>query len=120
MSGNKLIGSTLAFLACLSAATVEARSGAPPREPPVPVISDTQRSYLAQLARRTMRDAVLGRGKYEPSYVPDELQQTQAEVVVRLRQDGFLRDAGTGGPAPIAEAARNAALAAVGKLTQPV
>ena len=118
MGGNKFIGSTLAFLACLLPAAQGTRAGAPPREPPVPVISDTQRRFLSQLARRTMRDAILGRGKYEPAYVPQELERTQAEVVVRLRQDGFLRDAGTGGPASVAEATRNAALAAVEKLTQ--
>jgi hypothetical protein len=78
----------------------------------VPTISETQRQFLSQLARRTLRDAVLERPVYEPGYVPAALRALETEVVVRLRQHGFLCGTGAGGPAPVAHATRDAALIA--------
>ena len=88
---------------------------APPEglpEPDVPGLSEAHREYLTRLARRTLRDALLGRQRYEPGYVPAALESLTAEVVVRLRQGGYLRSGGSAGPAPVVQATRNAALAA--------
>lgn len=80
----------------------------PPAEPPVPPLNETHRQFLSRVARRTLRDAVLDRGKYKPNYVPRALASLPAEVVVRLRQSGYLRGAGSAGPGPITEATRDA------------
>ena len=79
-------------------------------------LNEDQRLFLSRLVGRTMRDAVLGRGAYEPGYVPPSLRSLSAEVVVRLRRDGYLRAAGAGEYAAISTAARDAALATVGML----
>ena len=79
-------------------------------------LNEDQRLFLSRLVGRTMRDAVLGRGAYEPGYVPPSLRSLSAEVVVRLRRDGYLRAAGAGEYAAISIAARDAALATVGML----
>ena len=78
-------------------------------EPAVPVVSDTHREFLSRIARRTVRDATLDRGGYEPGYVPAALDSLVLEAVVRLRDRGYLRAAGVGGPAPISRAVRDAA-----------
>jgi AMMECR1 domain-containing protein len=81
-------------------------------EPGVPTLSEAHREFLSRAARRTIRDAILGREVYEPVYVPATLDALSLEVVVRLRQRGYLRAAGAAGPAPVAQAARDAATAA--------
>jgi len=81
-------------------------------QPDVPKISDIHRSFLSRVARRTLRDAVLGRDMYEPGYVPAALGGLTCEVAIRLRQRGYLRAAGTAGPSPVTRATRDAALAA--------
>jgi len=106
---------------CLTVLTVLTAAGAARcddkiAEPPLPDISDPQRRFLSALARRTIRDDILGRPAYEPTYIPKALQMLEADVVVRLRQRGFLRAAGVGAPAPVTTATREAARAAVNSL----
>jgi len=84
----------------------------PPEEAVVPQVSTPHREFLTRLARRTLRDLHLGRGVYDPEYVPAPLEALTAEVVIRLREGGFLLAVGAGGPASVATAARDAALAA--------
>jgi len=79
-------------------------------------LTENHREFLARLARRTVRDAVSNRPPYEPEYVPEGLQGRTAEAVVRLRQHGFILGAGVGGPSPIFQATRDAALAAAAGL----
>ena len=83
------------------------------QSPPVPAISEGQREFLSRVARRTLRDVVLGREEYAPFYVPRALTDLHAEVVVRLRQDGYLLAAAAAGPKPIAMAIRDAARSAM-------
>jgi len=87
-----------------------AASGTHPAE--VPALNDTHRQFLSRLVRRTLRDEAAGRKLYEPAYVPAGLGDLSLEAVVRLRQGGFLRAAGTSGPAPAATAVRDAASSA--------
>lgn len=94
----------------------------PPRaarfvEPKVPPIDEPNRQFLSRLARRTLRDGLLGRPVYEPAYVPAALESLTAEVIVRLRQGGYLIGAGAGGPGRVALATRDAALACLKNLT---
>lgn len=79
----------------------------------LPSLDDFERQFLSRLARRTLRDALLERPRYEADYVPAALQHLNAEAVVRLRRDGYLLAAGAGGPAAAAPAVRDAALAAL-------
>ena len=83
---------------------------------PLAKLTENHREFLARLARRTVRDALWNRSPYEPQYVPDGLQGVAAEAVVRLRQHGYLLGAGAGGPSPLAQATRDAALAAAAGL----
>jgi AMMECR1 domain-containing protein len=95
---------------------------ADPPGPPAPSITDAQKEFLSRTVRRTMRDTVLGRGMYEPEYVPKQLEAMEAEVIVRLRLRGRLAASGAAGPLPMARAARDAALTAAHwlKADQPV
>lgn len=95
-----------------AALTLAADTLAPPFETP----TENHREFLARLARRTVRDALWNRPPYEPPYVPDGVQGVTAEAVVRLRQHGYLIGAGAGGPSPLAQATRDAALAAASGL----
>jgi AMMECR1 domain-containing protein len=97
------------------AATLEARSE-DLAQPPVPTISQTHRAFLSRVARRTVRDVVLGRKTYEPQYIPESLQKMTAEVVVRLNHHGYLLGTAGGGPGPIAPTIRDAALKAATSL----
>lgn len=88
-----------------------------PANPPgdtnsLPALDDAQRTFLSRTARRTIRDALLGRARYEPDYVPAALAGWNGEAVVRLRRDGYLLAAGAGGPVAAALAVRDAALGA--------
>ncbi len=87
-------------------------------EPEVPAISKTHRAYLSRVARRTVRDVVLGRDLYDPQYVPQALRTLTAEVVVRLGQRGYLRATAAAGPAPVAIATRDAAETAARTLSK--
>lgn len=78
-----------------------------------PKLTDEQKALLMRTARRTVRDAALGRDRYEPSYVPDDLAKIEAEAVVRLRLGGYLLSHASGGPAPLPIAVRDAAHANV-------
>jgi hypothetical protein len=80
--------------------------------PPPPSLSENQKSFLSNLAERAIRDIVQRRSPYQPSYVPSGLQGIEAEVVVRLWHHGYLLASGLGERAPIAEAARKAAVSA--------
>ncbi len=82
-------------------------------EPVVPMLSKTHRVYLSRVARRTVRDAALERKMYEPDYVPAALENLEVEVVVRLRQRGYLLATAAAGPSPVAKATRDAAQMAV-------
>jgi hypothetical protein len=116
MSGHKFRGSisTLFIVVAAPSATPLFAVDAP--GPPLPNLNGPHREFLARLARRTVRDAVSNRKPYEPEYVPSGMEGVAAEAVVRLRQHGFLLGAGAGGPAPIAQATRDAALAAAARL----
>ncbi|MFQ5589822.1 MAG: AMMECR1 domain-containing protein [Phycisphaerae bacterium] len=96
------------FLAHAAGASATGEAG----ELDAPAISEIHRSFLSRIARRTIRDAILGRAVYEPGYVPATLESHSNEVVVRLRQRGYLLGAGAAGPAPLAHATRDAATAA--------
>ncbi len=85
--------------------------------PTVPQLTDVHRNYLVRLARRTLHDRVLGR-ESDTGYTPASLPADDVEVVVRLRQNGFLRAAGVGGPGPLPRATRDATLAALSSLKQ--
>ncbi|GMU37339.1 MAG: hypothetical protein KJ057_06985 [Phycisphaerae bacterium] len=98
----------LAALAML--AWSEAVRGAPRGAPPP--LTEDHRAFLSRVARRTLIDAAEGRPRYALGYVPKALESVQAEVVVRFRVRGLLVGQGTSGPAPIATACRDAALAA--------
>lgn len=80
------------------------------RTPEAPSLSPEHRAHLMRIARRTLSDAVLGRESYEPAYVPDAVGALELEVVVRLRERGFLFAAGAAGPSPVALGVRDAAL----------
>jgi AMMECR1 domain-containing protein len=84
----------------------------------LPSLTDGDRTFLSRLARRTVRDAMLGRPTYEPAYVPASLKDVSSQAVVRLRERGYLHDSGASGVAPIAQATRDAAIAAVAHLAE--
>jgi len=77
-------------------------------EPEILAISSTHQAFLTRLTRRTIRDVTLGRERYEPEYIPEELQHLKIEVVVRLRHSGFLLAMTSAGPSPAAIAVRDA------------
>ena len=106
----------LLILPLMASGEPVSQSVPPTEEPVVPRLSDAQRIFLSRVARRTLRDAALGRKIYQPGYVPAELESVSIEVVVRLREGGYLRAAGASGPTPIVSATRDAALAAYGML----
>lgn len=98
----------------LSALALTAATGAPaPLNPgAAPSIAPAHREYLTRVAQRTLRDRLVHGKTYEPEFVPEALSALTVEVVVRLRQSGYLVAAGAGGPADAARAARDAARAA--------
>lgn len=85
-------------------------------EPQVPTIRQSHRAFLSRVARRTVRDRILQRDTYEPGYVPEALAEIEGEVIVRLRQRGYLRGTAAAGPGPVVPATRNAALSAADML----
>jgi len=84
----------------------------PAPEPIQPHLFPSEKLFLSRIARRSISDAQAQRSMYEPSYVPNRLQSIQREVIIRLRQDGYLLCAGVGAKAPISLAIRDAALGA--------
>lgn len=84
----------------------------PAEEPALPRVEAHHQQFLSRLARRTMRDAFLRDRLYEPSYVPGELADQEAEVVIRFRQDGFLLAETVSARVPLAAATRDAVSAA--------
>ncbi len=117
MRHYKLAVSCAATLLILGASPLSAwQQPANAQQAVLPELSPEHKAFLSTVARRTVRDAMLGRPAYEPSYVPAELQAVSAQIVVRLRQRGYLHDAGASGVSPIALAARDAAVAAVARL----
>ncbi|MCH8146542.1 MAG: AMMECR1 domain-containing protein [Planctomycetes bacterium] len=109
---HKLVLLTATIAISLGLAGAPAADSDVPAEPLVPQIADAQRSYLSRLARRAVADFVGHKKIYESSYVPAALIGKQFEAVVRIRQDGYLLAEGAGGPLPVHEAVRDAALAA--------
>ncbi|MGB2987230.1 MAG: hypothetical protein WBE26_15275 [Phycisphaerae bacterium] len=109
MPTYKLTYACLALMMFGSAAAIPGVCAADMVEPPVPTVSGTQRVFLSRVARRTVRDVILGRQTYEPEYVPAALEALNAEVIVRLRQRGYLLAIAAAGPAPIALATGDAA-----------
>ncbi len=116
MSGHKFRGSISTLFIVVATTSAAQLFAADAPGPPLPNLNGPHREFLARLARRTVRDAVSNRKPYEPEYVPSGMEGVAAEAVVRLRQHGFLLGAGAGGPAPIAQATRDAALAAAARL----
>ncbi len=92
-----------------SGVAVCAEPAIPLLEPIVPAISETHKTFLSRLARRTVREVVAGHTPYEPGYIPAALKNEQAEMIVRLRQGGYLVAAVAVGPGSIALATRDAA-----------
>lgn len=88
-------------------------AGPPITDPQPPRLTESQKEYLSRLARRTLRDGLLGRGAYAPEYVPEALSTISAEVVLRVWHGGYLSAGGVGRFGPIVEATREAALMAV-------
>ena len=116
MTAHKLVCSVLTFTALSVVPCPSPSLGGDALGQAVPAISDTHRRFLSRLAHRTIRDAVLGRDMYEASYVPAALESLNVEVVVRVRERGYLLAAGVGGPLPVAQATRDAALVAAGMM----
>ena len=110
---SRLVSFLILFLSAGSVSERPARAEQPAAQA-VLAISDAHRRFLSRIASRTIRDAVLRRNAYEPGYVPAALDSLETEVVLRVRERGYLLAAGVGGPSPIALATRDAALAAVG------
>lgn len=103
----------LAITLSLLLSSVLAFAERPNTGPSPPELTDSQKSFLTRLARRTLRDGLLGREAYAPEYVPQALNEISAEVVLRVWHDGYLNAGGVGRYAPIAAATREAALMAV-------
>lgn len=74
-----------------------------------PRIIASQQTFLSRLARRTLEDAIAGRGVYEPQYIPDSLATLRGECVIRVRQRGYLLSVGAGSAGLVASAVRDAA-----------
>lgn len=119
MSGHKLTRAGWTWIVAVGWSAAGAVSGAPSRQPPVPVLTESQRAFLSNTARRAVRDFVLQRDPYEPAYVPSSINSLQSEALVRLRIRGFLLSSAAAGPSPIAAAVRDAALAAAQLLKSP-
>ncbi len=84
----------------------------PVPEPVQPQLFPSEKLFLSRIARRSISDANAQKSMYEPGYIPKRLQSMQREVIIRLRQDGYLLCAGVGAKAPISLAVRDAALGA--------
>jgi hypothetical protein len=117
MMGHKLSRSvvTLFVLASATALLAAANAETPGPGSPgngVPPITEGQRQFLSEVARRTLRDLALDRGAYELQYVPLALRSLETEALVRLREQGYLLGTGVAGPGPVAQVVRDAALTA--------
>ncbi|MGD2107761.1 MAG: hypothetical protein PVI86_00085 [Phycisphaerae bacterium] len=112
MLADKLTPGRLPFVLVCLAVCAPCSRGEEPAEPAVPAISETHRVLLSRIARRTVRDRALGRPTYEPAYTPGSLGNVEAEVVVRLRQRGYLLGTAAAGPGRVTDATRDAALTA--------
>ncbi len=84
----------------------------PALEPIQPQLFPSEKLFLSRVARRAISDARAQRSMYEPGYIPERLKSMEREVIIRLRQDGYLLCAGVGAKAPISLATRDAALGA--------
>lgn len=93
---------------CLNSAGFS-HASPPISEPEIPAIANHHRQFLTRLARRTIRDVVLGRDQYQPEYIPSALNKLNVEVVVRLRRSGYLLAMTSAGYSPVALAVRDAA-----------
>jgi AMMECR1 domain-containing protein len=110
---------TIAAIACgiiTGALSTSGVRGGQGHSPVAPSISAPLQKYLSRTARRTVRDAMLNREAYEPSYVPAGLTSVNGEAVVRLWQDGHLRAMGVGGPGPVVYCVTQAASVAAAAL----
>jgi hypothetical protein len=96
----------------LAGFTADSSAEAADLGPLPPALSESGKQFLSRVARRTIQDAALRREPYEPAYAPAELEAVSAEVVVRIRQRGFLLAGSSTGPATVVQATRDAALAA--------
>lgn len=81
-----------------------------PGNPTDPALSDSNKAFCVRLVRRTMRDQIVHQSHYTPDFVPKDLQGVETEVVVRLRQGGFLLAESSAGPGHLATVVRDAAL----------
>jgi len=115
MYRHKLLLAPTGAMIILSAAAVADSPGM--ARPSVVQLTDSHRTFLVRLARRTLEDKVLQR-QPDAGYTPKSLPAGEVEVIVRLRQGGFLRAAGVGGPGPLPAATRDATLAALSSLKQ--
>lgn len=83
----------------------------------LPEISPVDRAYLTDLVRRTIDSrSTESRGEsgslYSPKMVPAELEHIECQVLVTLRQGGFVRGIGVSQRDNIIDAAREAAVLA--------
>lgn len=114
MPDRKLTYASVVLAAFCFPNLIQSARAAELTEPPVPAISDTHRAFLSRVARRTVRDVILGRKTYVPEYVPAALQAVTVEVVVRLVLRGYRLATAAAGPSPVGIATRDAALTAAG------
>lgn len=106
---HKLIAPTARKLLILTILTPGWVGAADLPQPAIPEISEAHRAFLSRIARRTIRDRILGHQRYELDYIPTALKEQQAEVIIRLREAGFLRAGASSGPNSLALAVRDAA-----------
>ncbi len=111
MTAFKLASASVSALATVLLYTSAAATVPESAEPTAPSLSEAHRKHLSRIVRRTVRDTFAG-AEYEPGYVPAALRESEVEVVVQLRDSGYLLAAGVGGPAPAAKATRDAAATA--------
>ena len=79
-------------------------------------LSESHQRFLVRVVRRTVRDRILNREPYVPAYIPDGLRKVNVEVIVRLRERGYLRAAAAAGPMPIVQSTLDAAKRAADSL----
>ncbi|MFQ5491689.1 MAG: AMMECR1 domain-containing protein [Phycisphaerae bacterium] len=108
MKANKLTAWILT-LVCAAAARVTLADA----EPVAPKIEPLDQAFLTRVVRRTLEQHVEAGTVYQPTYVPRALAGMQCQIVVTLRQFGYIRGVGSSIRMAAVTAARDAALAAL-------
>lgn len=108
MKANKLTAWVWAWVATVTSGLVLADA-----EPVAPAIEPLDQAFLTRVVRRTLEQHVEKGTVYQPTYLPPSLADLQCQMLVTLRQFGYVRGAGSSGLTPVVTAARDAALAAL-------